>query len=132
MKKTILSLTTFIGGALVTASTVFAAANTNVGLGIDPAGGFNKLGTLEFPNLITALVQLIMVIAALLFFFMLIAGGIQWIVSGGDKAGTEGAKNRITAALIGLVVVFSAWAIANLIGTFFAVDILNLQIPVIK
>ena len=70
-----------------------------------------------------------MVVAALLFFFMLVVGGIEWIIAGGDKAASENARKRITSALIGLAIVFVAWAIVALIKTLFGVDILNLTIP---
>ena len=60
------------------------------------------------------LIILIFVIAALVFFFMFILGGIQWMTSGGDKAATESARGKITAALIGLVIVFLVYAILNL------------------
>jgi len=90
---------------------------------------FSPLFSLTVEGMISGAVKLVMVIAALVFFFLLIIGGIQWMTSGGDKAATESARGRITAALIGLVIVFSAWAIATLLYTFFKVDIFNLEIP---
>lgn len=90
---------------------------------------FYNLGQLTVPNLISALIRLTLVVAAIVFFFILVIGGIQWIASGGDKAQTEAARNRITAALVGLVIVFAAWAIVALIKTFFNVDIFSLAIP---
>ncbi len=82
-------------------------------------------------EIISNLVALILIISALAFFIMLVIGGVQWIVSGGDKAGTEQARGRITAALIGLIIVFSAWAITKLLETFFGITILGgeIQIP---
>lgn len=68
-------------------------------------------------------ITIVLIVAAVIFFFMLVIGGIRWITSGGDKANTEGARNQITAALIGLIVVFAAWAIATLIGNVFGVSI---------
>src|SRR5258706_11841528 len=65
-------------------------------------------------NLVRAVILLILVIAALVFFLMLLWGGLQYILSGGDKGKTEAARGQITAALIGLVIVFSAWAILQL------------------
>lgn len=97
----------------------------------DQSSDFGKLGTLTFPALISGLIRLTLVVAALVFFFILVIGGIRWILSGGDKAQTEAARNQITAALVGLVIVFAAWAIATLIETFFGVKILNLDIPTI-
>lgn len=78
---------------------------------------------------ITFAINGIIVVAGLIFFFMLLIGGMQWILSGGDKAATESARGKITAALIGLVIIFSAWAIATLINSIFGVNILNLTIP---
>ena len=86
---------------------------------------FVKLGTITFPEIIRGLVGLALVIAAIVFFFILVIGGIRWILSGGDKAQTENARNQITAALVGLVIVFAAWAIVQLIETFFGVQILQ-------
>ena len=72
-----------------------------------------------------------MVIAAIVFFFILVVGGIKWIASGGDKAKTESARNQITSALVGLVIVFAAWAIVALINVFFNINIFELAIPTV-
>ena len=66
-----------------------------------------------------------------IFFFILVIGGIKWIASGGDKGATEGARNQITAALVGLVIVFAAWAIVQLIQVFFGVNIFQLSLPTV-
>lgn len=89
-----------------------------------------QLTGLTVSGIVSALIRLILVLAALVFFFILIIGGIRWTASGGDKANTETARNQITAALVGLVIVFSAWAILQLIKVFFGIDIITtLQIP---
>lgn len=90
------------------------------------------LGIDYFQKLIPALISLIFVIGTLIFFFMLLIGGVQWITSGGDKAGVESARGRITSALIGLVILFSTFAIAKLIETFFGISILTLDIDVLR
>ena len=96
---------------------------------LSPTGQFTGLSDITIGGIITALVTLMMIIAALVFFFMLVWGGIKYITAGGDKAQTEGARGQITAALIGLVIVFAAWAIVNLVSLFFGIDLLNLNIP---
>jgi len=83
-------------------------------------GGAGFLGTL-----IGNLISIILIVAALAFFFMLVFGGIQWLVSGGDKAATESARGRITAALIGLIIVFAAWAIIVLVQTFLGITLVG-------
>lgn len=104
-------------------------------INLQPEGGLaGSLKDLKVNDIIGGGLKLILVIAAVIFFFILVIGGIKWIMSGGDKANTEGARNQITAALVGLVIVFAAWAIASLIGTFFGIDggIFNLDLPSIQ
>lgn len=97
---------------------------------LNPTGAsFSNLKNITFPNLISAAIRLTLLVAAIIFFFMLVIGGIRWILSGGDKAQTEAARSQITAALVGLVIVFAAWAIVQLINVFFGVNILMVDIP---
>lgn len=93
--------------------------------------GIESLTGLTIPSIISGLIRLTVVIAAIVFFFILVIGGIRWIASGGDKAQTEGARNQITAALVGLVIVFAAWAIVALINTFFKINIFQLSLPTV-
>jgi hypothetical protein len=81
---------------------------------------------------IPAAVGLAFVIGALVFFFMLVLGAIQWISSGGDKQALEGARGRITSALVGLVLLFAALAIIKFIEAFFNINILTLDIGPLK
>ncbi len=103
-------------------------AQTNIDL--TPRGGasatdagFTGLKSITIGNLIGGLITLALIVAAVVFFFMLVIGGVRWIISGGDKAQTEAARSQITAALIGLVIVFAAWAISQIIGTFFGITL---------
>ena len=98
-------------------------------INLKPGGAFTVLGNLTAGSIVSGSIKLILVVAALLFFFMLVVGGIQWIVSGGDKAGSENARKRITSALVGLAIVFAAWAIVALVKALFNIDILNLIVP---
>lgn len=88
---------------------------------------FTNLG-----SLIGGGVGLAIIGALLIAFAFLIIGGIKWIVSGGDKAQVEEARNQITNALIGLAIVAAAWAIMRLIGFFFGIDPFALDIPTIS
>lgn len=51
------------------------------------------------------------------FFILVIIGGIQWMTAGGSEEKVGKAKTLITNALIGLVIVLSAYAITNFIGS---------------
>lgn len=108
-------------------STILAQGRSEV-VNLNPAGQFENLGNVTLASIITALVVLVLIVAAIVFFFMLIIGGVRWIASGGDKGQMEGARSQITAALTGLLIVFGAWAVINLLEIFFDVDILTLNI----
>ena len=108
---------------------LLAQANSTINLTPAGASGFGALSNITVPRIITFAVSAVLVVAGLIFFFMLIIGGVKWILSGGDKAQTEGARNQITAALIGLVIVFAAWAIITLLGSIFGISILSFNIP---
>lgn len=102
-------------------------------ISLQPSTGLTApLQDLTASQIIGGLIGVALVVAAIIFFLMLVVGGIRWILSGGDKTQTEGARSMITAALIGLVIVFAAWAIASLVGVFFGVDIFNLQITPVQ
>jgi hypothetical protein len=127
MRKTLSSLC--LSAAMIISSAVPALAQQINLKPTDQGAFFTGLYGLTIQGMISGAVKLVMIVAALVFFFLLIVGGIQWMTSGGDKAATESARGRITAALIGLVIVFSAWAIATLLQALFGVDIFNLVIP---
>jgi TRAP-type C4-dicarboxylate transport system permease small subunit len=109
-------------------TTLFSTALAQT-VNLNPGGQFSGLNNITIANIISAIIILVLIVAALVFFFMLVWGGIKYITSGGDKAQTEAARSQITAALIGLVIVFAAWAIINLVNIFFGINILSLNIP---
>jgi len=74
------------------------------------------------------LISLGLVVGGVIFLFMLIVGGIQWITSGGDKVANEDARRRVTNALIGIFLLFSLYGILNLVGCFFGIDFLSITI----
>jgi hypothetical membrane protein len=98
--------------ASVAASTYFTAAMPALAqLGeIEVPEGFAS----NFGTIISSLLNLVMIIAAILVFLYLIMGGIEWITSGGDKGKTESARNKITAAIIGLIILAASYAILQL------------------
>jgi len=67
----------------------------------------------------------IILVAGLATFGYLIYGGVQWIMSGGDKGKLEDARNKITNGIIGLAIVASAWAIYLLLDYFFGIGLVK-------
>ena len=84
-----------------------------------------SLENLTIPGIISGAISLIMLVVALVFFFMLIWGGLRWVTSQGEEKAVASARAQITNALIGLAIVFAAWAIMKLIEIVFGVSILD-------
>lgn len=81
----------------------------------------------DIGRLFQSILTLVLFGSALLVFAYLIYGGVEWILSGGDKGKTEAARNKITAALVGMAIVASAYALMNVVAYFFGIDVFNLQ-----
>lgn len=80
-------------------------------------------------KLIGQLVGALFIAGFLMAFVFLIMGGFSWITSGGDKTKLEKARDEITNAIMGMVVVAAAWAISVLVANFFGLDLTKLTIP---
>jgi len=104
---------------------VYAATST-IGVA-QPAG----IKITDIGKLISSLISVVFIIAGILTFVFLVMGGIEWLTSGGDNTKTEQARNRITAALVGLAIIAASWALMQLISYFFGIDVFggNITIP---
>jgi len=59
---------------------------------------------------------------------MVLWGAIGWIVSGGEKSAIEGARGRITNAIVGIIILLSTFALLKIIESFFGINILTIDI----
>ena len=62
-------------------------------------------------------------LAGLAVFVMLIIGGWQYITSGGDKQASQKARNTLTFAILGLVLLIGSWFILRFIKYFTGVNV---------
>lgn len=127
MKKLLVSLTTLSGLSVLVTSVAHAQT---LQIPQPSTVTVNEIG-----NVISAVIGVLIIVAAVMAFLFLILGGLQWITSGGDKAGMEAARNKITAAIVGLIIVAAAWALMVLIGQFIGFPILGgtgINIPTIN
>ena len=85
----------------------------------------------DIGKLISSAISVAFIVAGILTFVFLVIGGIEWLTSGGDKTKTEQARNRITAALVGLAIIAASWALMQLISAFFGINVFegNIQLP---
>lgn len=132
MKKIISSASSAVAAILLSAPHALAidrnlnpcVNNSNKALQAACAGDGLSLGAV-----LGFVITIAFVIAVLIALFFLIWGGIKWITSGGDKAGVETARNQIIAAIIGLIIVFLAFFILNLVLGLFGLSLFELELP---
>ncbi len=78
-----------------------------------------------FQNAVIAITSLV----GVALFVMFVVGGFKFLVSGGDQKQLESAKNTITYAAIGLIVIVVAYLILRTISVFTGVDVTKFVIP---
>jgi hypothetical protein len=91
--------------------------------------GSNEQGTTAIGTIIGNILGIFLIFAFIMAFLYLLLGGFDWITSGGDKSKLESARNKITNALIGLIVVAATWAVMSLVGQFVGISFPDLPFP---
>lgn len=87
----------------------------------------NTLG--DFGEVFLRILGALIPVGGIILFIMIIFGGFSFITSSGDPRKTEAAKATITYAIIGIVVLASAFLIVQVISNFAGVPaILNFQV----
>lgn len=110
MKKAA-ALATSVLGFLTAATSVWAQVNVK----ITPPPGIIAPTADVLGIVISNTLRIVLIAAVILVLVYLIIGAFQWITSGGDKEAVGKARGRITAALIGLVILALAFVIAQVI-----------------
>jgi len=110
---------------------VFAQSSTSLGrIGGAGLGPFGNIGLTQTSGLeavvkvVSSIIGLMTISATIWFIFQFLTGGTAWITAGGDKGKLKEARDRITHAFIGLIIVVAGWSILALAGQFFNFDIL--------
>jgi len=126
MRRKLLSLASSTTTLLLAASPAYAQVDTNANV-----TGFetDKIPFTEMGRLLSNALGLLFFFAGLLAFVFIVIGGIQWITAGGDAKAASAARDRITAAVVGLLVVVAAFAITLILGQVFGIDIFNFRFP---
>jgi hypothetical protein len=98
-------------------------------IGGSKSGASVEAGGTALGRLISSLVGALFIAGFLLAFFFVIQGGLQWITAGGDKTKLETARDQITSAMIGIIIVGAAYALTTIVGQFFGLDLSKLTFP---
>ncbi len=111
LKKLALATGSALTGLVASVSSVAAEVDIEP---INAGRGYAE----NFGTMFSSMLNVVMLVAALLVFAYMIWGGIEWITSGGDKGKAESARNKLTAAIIGLVIVAASYAVVTLVVQF--------------
>ncbi len=76
-------------------------------------------------TIIPRVLNIVYIIAVVVFVIVFIIGAFQWITAGGDKSKLAEARGKITHAIIGLLILLSIFVISRLVYLILGVDIAN-------
>ena len=117
MRKIFTAISAAAGFLSLASTKVFAQA---VGAVQQTGIPFTDLG-----NLIRNILAVLFFVAGLAAFIFLIIGGIQYITAGGDPKAAASARDRITGAIVGLIIVVAAFAIVLILERVFGIRIVS-------
>jgi hypothetical protein len=81
-----------------------------------PIPGLTSTCLPALPDYIVAIFNFSLMIVGIVVFGALLYGGFRWLTSAGNPAALSDAKDQIFSALLGLIILFSAWLILNTIN----------------
>lgn len=82
---------------------------------VKEAGG---LGTITISTIVASIIKAALGLLAVIFVILMIIAGFQWMTSAGNETKVEKALSMIKTAIIGLIIVLSAYAITYFIFTY--------------
>lgn len=95
---------------------------------INPPSNLPQPGTNMVGKILSNGINIFLITGIIISVLIIIWGGINWITSGGDKQKLASAKARITWAIIGLIIMFTSFAIINMFSYFLKINLLNITI----
>lgn len=78
---------------------------------------------LTIGGIISAILPYIFVIAGLVLFVFLIMGGFELLTSAGNPESAKKAQDKITSALVGFIIIFLAYWLAQALEIIFGIKI---------
>jgi uncharacterized membrane protein len=99
---------------LVVLPQLASAITLDVGINYATATG---LGTKDVRETIASIINVAMGLLGIVAVVIILLGGFKWMTAGGDDEKIKKAKNLIISGIIGLVIILTAYAIANFVVT---------------
>jgi len=85
------------------------------GLGDTATAAGLTSGGKTLPEVVGSVIGTALSMVGVLFFGLMIYGGILWMTARGNDSQTEKAKNTMTAAVIGMIIILSSYAITSFV-----------------
>jgi len=98
----------------------------------------NTIGASKFSTIggaISFIINLLLIIGGVIFFIIFAIGGIMYLAGSGNDEATGKAKKLLIDAVIGLVILYSSWALANFVVYLVSgkqMDVINFLLPEIN
>lgn len=111
-------------------SKLLALGGSNVGT--ETSGSTVNLGFTipSFDSVLTFLLRFLFIVGGLVAVIYLLLGALAWITSGGNKESVDKAREKIQAAIVGLVIMFAVLAIIVVLENVFSLG-LGLSKPIL-
>ncbi len=113
MKKT---LTVFCLATIFALTVLPALALTSDEIGLQ-YGTYTGLGTKDLREGVMTIIQYLFGFLGIVAVVLFLYGGFLWLTAAGNEEKVGTAKKVLTAAIIGLVIIFISYAIANFVIT---------------
>ncbi len=98
--------------AALPALAVNLAEQVNTGLNY---GTFSGLGTRDVREVIFLIINVILGFLSIIAILLILWGGFKWMTAGGNEDQIDEAKKIIIAGIVGMAVIFTAYAIATFV-----------------
>src|SRR3989344_826806 len=106
------SLSAFIGSLLATPAFAQLGATVNQGLAYSTIVGW---GTQDLRTTIMLVINIIMGFLGIIAVIIILTGGFKWMTAGGNEEKVAESKKLIIAGIVGLAIIFGAYAIASFV-----------------
>lgn len=117
--KQIVSMVASLGLACAVALPVVVSAQADTltvdDLGIDAIDGTVKLGSGDIRSTAARIINVALGFLGIIAVVIVLIGGFQYMISGGNETKTAEARQLIFAGIIGLAIILSAWAITSFV-----------------
>ncbi len=113
MKKGLIKVAVFLAiFSLIIVPQIASAITLDVGINYATATG---LGTKDIRETIASIINVAMGLLGIVAVVIILLGGFKWMTAAGADEKVKEAKKLLTAGVIGLVIILTAYAIANFV-----------------